>query len=171
MDSAEAERPFVPGPRSDYVCTRCEERGQCSAEQPWRDLPVKDARCPKCGAKKFMQRIYAANISRDGGHRKMIQANDLVGAAGYDQQRTVKMNAWRNRHAVPWQPMVTSMSRLGKVVQDVTQGAVPGVNIGTPGEARPTNLPVQSSGGGEGVAGALRMPRAVIQQDHENLKA
>lgn len=67
------------GPRADYVCTRCEESGQCSADQPWRDLPVKDARCPKCGAKKFMQRLYSGYspmISTNGDRQKFKAADD-----------------------------------------------------------------------------------------------
>ena len=161
-----AERPYVPGPRADYICIDCEAKGHCSAEQPWRDLPVKDARCPQCGKKKSMQRMwsgYSPVISTGGTRQQMIAANELVGAAGYDQQRTVKMNAWRNKHNVPWMPRITSMRNLSGAIKDATQGAVPGINLAAgAGEARPSNLPLQATAAGEGVAGAVRMPRTIV---------
>ena len=158
------------GPRADYICTRCEEKGHCSADLPWRDLPVKDARCPRCGAKKFMQRLYnvAPHVSTNGGYQKMIGSNEMAGAAGYDKVRDNGIRARRQNALSEFGgTRLVPVGQLGSAIAAATHGRMNGISIGQPGESKPT-MPFKSAGG---VGAHVGMPRTRVRRDPEGLKA
>ncbi len=55
----------MPSPRSDWLCTRCAEgKGE---EAATFDAPISTrVFCPACGKRKWVVRIYAAQISTEG---------------------------------------------------------------------------------------------------------
>lgn len=155
------DEKFIPGPRADYVCTRCETKGACSAEQPWRDLPVSAARCPNCGAKKYMQRLYSGytmHVSTDAGKRG-IAANEMVGPE-FDRQHN-KMAA-RHRRS-PFGPVsLTSMEKVGSVVEATTKGQIPAHRVPLPAGTGVGKFGVRPSvlGGDPNLAAAIPPMRA-----------
>lgn len=123
-----SDETFIPGPRHDYICTRCEEKGLCSPEAPWRDLPARAARCPQCGAKKFMQIIYGGYTMRVSGTgltpthlgseangQHVMQAVDQMGPE-FDRQRDIKSAARHAQIHNPWAPKLVGAAQLASVI-------------------------------------------------------
>ena len=122
---------------ADYLCSRCHEVGKMAAPV---ELPVGSKRCPFCGKAKWLERIwggYTPLISTQAG-RNAIKANEMLGPAGYDHQRTAKMNAWRNTRRSPLMgPRIVGMHQLAPTVAAMTGGQIPNLAMGSPGESKP----------------------------------
>jgi DNA-directed RNA polymerase subunit RPC12/RpoP len=140
-----SDEGYTPGPRADYVCTRCEEKGHVSSDEPWRDLPVKDARCPKCGAKKFMQRMWSGRAP-GVGTGLVAKTDQFLARSGYDEQMAAKYRGWR-RPRVAGGPVIVAPDQLEGTMARMTGGRMRGIANLAPGEARATNRPLRALGG------------------------
>lgn len=157
----------VTGPRADFFCERCAKDGHCSPEHPWRDLPLKfDAkgnekkpRCPECNATRWMRRLYSGYSPRVSSAvgKATIQASDMLGSAGYDEQMRRKSLPWRVKNDHPSLPRIVSPNQLGAALAATTGGAIQGFPGLKPGSTTIDSIrPIHTEGG---VTRYLQPPR------------
>ncbi len=147
----------MPEPRSDYLCERCHDSGKMPTPV---ELPVSAKHCPVCGRKKWLIRIWSAQISTA---REKVKAHEQIVEPAWTQAMAVKDAAKDSRSrfaANPFKLQVVPVNELGGLVGaplDLGKGT-PGTDLATPA-LRPIHGQLPRMAPGSRVDRETRVPR------------